>query len=120
VLEGALEDELDTHLGYARHDPAGPDGGNSRNGHRDKTVLTRLAEIYGAEVTRDTISTITDRVLESLAEWQSRPLDAVYAVLFIDVINVKIRDGQVGQAQAVDEDVGDELGVPLDVGESQR
>jgi len=146
VLEGALEGELDAHLGYARHDPAGRDGGNSRNGHRAKTVLTdvgpveidvprdrdasfapaivakrqrrlggvddlvislvakglttgevqaHLAEIYGAEVSRDTISTITDRVLEGLAEWQSRPLDPVYAVLFIDVINVKIRDGQV-------------------------
>jgi len=146
VLEGALEGELDAHLGYAKHDPAGRDGGNSRNGHRAKTVLTdvgpveidvprdrdasfapaivakrqrrlggvddlvislvakglttgevqaHLAEIYGAEVSRDTISTITDRVLEGLAEWQSRPLDPVYAVLFIDVINVKIRDGQV-------------------------
>ena len=100
VLEGALEGEMDAHLGYAKHDPAGRDGGNSRNGHRAKTVLTgevqaHLAEIYGAEVSRDTISAITDRVLEGLAEWQSRPLDAVYAVLFIDVINVKIRDGQV-------------------------
>jgi putative transposase len=146
VLEGALEGEMDAHLGYARHDPAGRDGGNSRNGHRAKTVLTdvgpvqvdvprdrdasfapaivakrqrrltgvddmvislvakglttgevqaHLAEIYGAEVSRDQISTITDRVLEGLAEWQSRPLDAVYAVLFIDVINVKIRDGNV-------------------------
>jgi transposase-like protein len=58
-------------------------------------VQAHLAEIYGAEVSRDTISAITGRVLEGLAEWQSRPLDAVYAVLFIDVINVKIRDGQV-------------------------
>ena len=58
-------------------------------------VQAHLAEIYGAEVSRDTISTITDRVLEGLAEWQSRPLDPVYAVLFIDVINVKIRDGNV-------------------------
>jgi len=40
VLEGALEGEMDAHLGYARHDPAGRDGGNSRNGHRAKTVLT--------------------------------------------------------------------------------
>jgi putative transposase len=146
VLEGALEGELDAHLGYGKHDPAGRDGGNSRNGHRAKTVLTdvgpvqidvprdrdasfapvivakrqrrltgvddlvislvakglttgevqaHLAEIYGAEVSRDTISAITDRVLDGLAEWQSRPLDPVYAVLFIDVINVKIRDGQV-------------------------
>ena len=37
VIEGALEGELDDHLGYSRHDPAGRDGGNSRNGHRGKT-----------------------------------------------------------------------------------
>src|SRR5207237_8254260 len=40
VIEGALEGELDDHLGYARHDPEGRDGGNSRNGYRAKTVLT--------------------------------------------------------------------------------
>jgi putative transposase len=40
VVEGALEGELDDHLGYARHDPAGRDSGNSRNGHRGKTVIT--------------------------------------------------------------------------------
>jgi hypothetical protein len=38
-------------------------------------VQAHLAEIYGAEVSRDTFSTITDRVLDGLAEWQSRPLD---------------------------------------------
>ena len=146
VLEGALEGEMDAHLGYARHDPEGRDGGNSRNGKRAKTVITdigpvqvevprdrdasfeprivakrqrrmagvndlvvslvakglttgevaaHLAEIYDIEVSRETISNITDRVLDGLAEWQSRPLDLVYPVIFIDVINVKIRDGQV-------------------------
>jgi putative transposase len=146
VLEGALEGEMDAHLGYRKHDPAGDGSGNSRNGRRGKTVLTEagpvqievprdrdssfepvivakrqrrtggiddivvslvakglttgevqahLAEIYGAQVSRETISTITDRVLDGLAEWQSRPLDAVYAVLFLDAIHVKIRDGQV-------------------------
>jgi putative transposase len=40
VVEGALEGELDDHLGYDKHDPAGRNGGNSRNGHRAKTVLT--------------------------------------------------------------------------------
>src|SRR5580700_6378081 len=58
-------------------------------------VQAHLAEIYGAQVSRETISTITDRVPEGLAEWQSRPLDPVYAVLFLDAIHVKIRDGQV-------------------------
>jgi putative transposase len=46
-------------------------------------------------VSKQTISTITDRVVEGMAEWQSRPLDPVYPVIFIDCVNVKIRDGQV-------------------------
>jgi putative transposase len=146
VIEGALEGEMDDHLGYAKHDPAGRDGGNSRNGRRAKTVLTEagpvelsvprdrdssfepkivakrqrrltgvedmvislsakglthgeiaahLAEVYGAEVSKQTITAITDRVMEGMAEWQSRPLDPVYAVVFIDAIQVKIREGQV-------------------------
>ena len=146
VIEGALEGELDDHLGYGKHQPEGRDGGNSRNGRRAKTVLTdtgpveisvprdrdssfepkivakrqrrltgvdemvislsakglthgeiaaHLAEVYGAEVSKQTITTITDRVMEGMAEWQNRPLDPVYAVVFIDAINVKIREGQV-------------------------
>jgi len=146
VLENALEGEISDHLGYEAGDPAGRNGGNSRNGSRAKTVLTEagpvevevprdrestfepkivrkrqrrlsgvedlvislsakglttgevqahLAEIYGAEVSRATISTITDKVLEGMSEWQNRPLDPVYPVLFIDAIHVKIRDGQV-------------------------
>src|SRR5260370_25492578 len=41
VVEGALEGELDDHLGYGKHDPAGRDGGKSRNSHRAKTLLTQ-------------------------------------------------------------------------------
>ena len=40
VIESALEGEMDDHLGYGKHDPAGRNGGNSRNGTRPKTVLT--------------------------------------------------------------------------------
>jgi putative transposase len=58
-------------------------------------VQAHLAETYGTDVSRETISKITDRVLEDLAEWQNRPLDRVYPVIFIDAIVVKIRDGQV-------------------------
>ena len=58
-------------------------------------IAAHLAEVYGAQVSKQTISTITDRVLEGMAEWQSRPLDPVYPVLFIDCVNVKIRDGNV-------------------------
>src|SRR5436305_10848352 len=119
VVEGALEGELDDHLGYGKHDPAGRDGGNSRNGHRTKNVLTEagpveismprdrdasfepkivakrqrrltgidelvislsakglthgeiaahLAEVYGAEVSKQAITAITDRVMEGMAD----------------------------------------------------
>lgn len=58
-------------------------------------IAAHLAEVYGAEVSKQTISTITDKVIDGMAEWQNRPLDPVYPVVFIDAINVKIRDGQV-------------------------
>ncbi len=45
VIEGALEGELDDHLGYGKHDPAGRGGGNSRNGYRAKTVLTEAGPV---------------------------------------------------------------------------
>jgi putative transposase len=146
VLEAGLEAELSDHLGYDKHDPAGRDGGNSRNGTRPKTVLTEvgpvpldvprdrdgsfepqlvkkrqrrlhgvdemvlsltakglttgevsahLAEVYGTSVSRETVSKITDAILEEMGEWLNRPLEQVYAAVFIDAIVVKIRDGQV-------------------------
>ena len=58
-------------------------------------ISAHLAEVYGAEISKQTISTITDKVMEGMAEWSNRPLDRVYPVLFVDAINVKIRDGQV-------------------------
>jgi transposase-like protein len=52
VLESSLQGELDAHLGYAKHDVAGRDGGNSRNGTRAKTVLTAAGPVQ-IEVPRD-------------------------------------------------------------------
>lgn len=58
-------------------------------------IAAHLQDVYGSEVSKDTISRITDAVLEELAAWQNRPLDRVYPVVFIDAIVVKIRDGKV-------------------------
>jgi putative transposase len=58
-------------------------------------ISAHFAEIYGASVSKETISRITDRVLEEMTDWSVRPLDAVYAAIFIDAIVVKVRDGQV-------------------------
>ena len=58
-------------------------------------ISAHFAEVYGASVSKDTITRITDTVVAEMADWQNRPLDRVYPVLFVDVIFVKIRDGQV-------------------------
>jgi transposase-like protein len=58
-------------------------------------ISAHFAEIYGASVSKETISRITDRVIEEMQTWQSRPLDEIYVAIFIDAIVVKIRDGQV-------------------------
>lgn len=58
-------------------------------------IVNHLGDIYGTEVSRDLVSRVTDGVVEQMLEWQNRPLDAVYPVLLIDAIVLKIRDGQV-------------------------
>jgi putative transposase len=58
-------------------------------------ISAHFAEIYGASVSKETISRITDKVIEEMQAWQGRPLDEVYAAVFIDAVMVKVRDGQV-------------------------
>src|SRR5271167_3896106 len=58
-------------------------------------ISAHFAEIYGASVSKETISRITDKVIEEMNDWAVRPLDQTYAAIFIDAIVVKVRDGQV-------------------------
>jgi transposase-like protein len=58
-------------------------------------ISAHFAEIYGASVSKETVSRITDKVVAEMNDWTSRPLDAIYAAVFIDAIVVKVRDGQV-------------------------
>jgi putative transposase len=58
-------------------------------------ISAHFAEIYGASVSKETVSRITDQVVGEMSDWSSRPLDSVYAAVFIDAVHVKIRDGQV-------------------------
>ena len=142
TVETALSAELDEHLGYEKHDPAGRGTGNSRNGSYSKRIKgdhgevdvdmprdrdasfepqivrkgqTRLTqmddqilalyakglttreitevfrEMYGAEVSASLVSKVTDRVIEQITEWQARPLDPLYPVVYLDCIVLKIR-----------------------------
>lgn len=142
TVETALNAELDEHLGYTKHHPAGRGSGNSRNGttpkrlkgqhgevaieaprdrqgsfeprfvRKGQTRLTQMddqilalyakglstrdivdafQEMYGAGVSATLISKVTDRVLEQVIEWQNRPLDVLYPIVYLDCIVLKIR-----------------------------
>jgi putative transposase len=147
VLERAMNAELTHHLGYEKHDPAGHNSGNSRNGASSKTIkgdfgeigievprdrgatfepqilpkhqtrftgfddkivsmyargmTTReiqahLEEIYGVEVSATLISNVTDAVCEEVKAWQTRPLEALYPIVYLDALYVKMRhEGRV-------------------------
>ncbi|MET3927470.1 IS256 family transposase [Devosia sp. 2618] len=57
-----------------------------------REIRGHLEELYGIDVSLDLISAVTDAVLEEVAEWQNRPIDGVYPLVFFDEIRVKIRD----------------------------
>ncbi len=58
-------------------------------------ISAHFAQVYGASVSKETVSRITDKVIEEMQAWATRPLSEVYAAIFIDAIIVKVRDGQV-------------------------
>lgn len=147
LLERAMSAEMSAHLGYDKHDPAGHNSGNSRNGASAKTVKgefgemevqtprdrnatfepqilkkhqtrfdgfdekilsmyargmsTReiqghLEEMYRVEVSPALISQVTDAVVEELKAWQNRPLEAIYPIIYLDALYVKMRhEGRV-------------------------
>src|ERR1043166_947331 len=143
LLERAMQAEMTDHLGYAKHDQAGNNSGNSRNGKTTKAlkgdfgelpletprdrngtfepkivakgqtrftgfddkivsmyargmstreITGHLEEIYGVEVSPALISNVTEAVMEEVKTWQGRPLDAVYPIVYLDALMVKIRD----------------------------
>jgi transposase-like protein len=66
-----------------------------------REIQRHLAELYGTEVSPDLISRVTDAVLDEVREWQNRPLDRVYPVVFFDALRVKIRDEGLVKNKAV-------------------
>ena len=125
-VEGSLESELDNELGYEPYDVKNKETDNSRNGHSKKTLRTSMGkvnidvprdrngdfepkigmstsdiedhirDIYGLEISDTTVSRITDKVLPTAKEWQQRPLESVYAVVFLDAIHYHVRsEGQI-------------------------
>jgi putative transposase len=143
LLERAMQAEMTEHLGYEKHDPAGNNSGNSRNGAttkllkgdfgeipletpRDRNgtyepqiigkgqtrftgfddkiismyargmstreIQGHLEEIYKVEVSPALISSVTEAVMEEAKNWQGRPLEAVYPIVYLDALVVKVRE----------------------------
>ena len=59
-------------------------------GTRD--IQGHVHELYGIDISRDLVSAVTDSVIEEVGAWQSRPLDAIYAIVLFDALRVKVRD----------------------------
>lgn len=147
TIQEMLEAEMDTHLGYEKHDVKTKTTSNSRNGKSKKTVLSEYGEqeisvprdrlgefeplvvkkhqsnvtgiedqiialyakgvstreiqdhlqnMYGIEVSPTLISNVTNKIVPMIKEWQNRPLQGVYAVVFLDAIHFKVKqDGAI-------------------------
>jgi putative transposase len=63
-------------------------------GMTTREIETYIAELYGPGVSRETVSRVTAAVLEDAKAWQTRPLEAIYPILYLDALQIKIRDGQ--------------------------
>ena len=63
-------------------------------GMTTREIETYITELYGPGVSRETVSRVTNAVLEDAKAWQTRPLEAIYPILYLDALVIKIRDGQ--------------------------
>lgn len=98
--EGSFEPQL---VGKRQRRLAGLDEkilGLYAGGMSVRDISGHLSELYGTEIGRDTISRITDAVLEDVAAWRSRPLDPVYAIVYLDAMVVKVREDRSVQNRA--------------------
>jgi hypothetical protein len=69
-------------------------------GMTTRDIRAHIAEVYGAQVSPALVSAVTDVVADEITEWQNRPLDAFYAILYIDALVVKVRDGGAAATKA--------------------
>ena len=142
IVERIMEGELTTELGYEKHDNAGNNSGNSRNGYTEKTlkcnegelpikvprdrngdyepkiipknqtrfddmdekiislyargmstrdIQAQLQDLYGVDVSATLISNVTNEVIDAVKSWQSRPLDKLYPIVYMDALVIKVQ-----------------------------
>ena len=72
-----------------------------------REIQGHLRDLYGVDVSADLVSAVTDAILDEIAEWQNRPLEALYALVFFDAIRIKVRDEGMVRNKAVYVALGD-------------
>jgi putative transposase len=65
-----------------------------------REIQSHSEEMYGAEVSPTLISSVTDAVIDEVKAWQSRPLEALYPIFYLDCIHVKVRDAWAVRVKA--------------------
>lgn len=66
-----------------------------------REIQGHLRDLYGVDISADLVSAVTDAILEEIAEWQNRPLEPLYALVFFDAIRVKVRDEGMVRNKAI-------------------
>ncbi|WP_419465840.1 IS256 family transposase [Brevibacillus brevis] len=171
TIQEMLEGEIESTLGYARHDTKNKRTANSRNGHSKKTVRSEYGEVdiqiprdregefepvivkkhqsnvtgiedqilalyakgvstrdiqdhlqqlYGIEVSPTLISNVTNKIVPLIKEWQNRPLQSVYAVVFLDAIHFKVKQDGAIVNKAAYMVIGIDLGMWIGENESAK
>ena len=92
VIEGALEGELDDHLGYGKNDPDGRNGGNSRNGHREKTVLTDAGPVE-ITVPRDRDASFEPKIVAKRQRRLTGVEDMVISLSAFVILSFRVSQG---------------------------
>ena len=81
-------------------------GSMSARGMNTREIQEHLHEIYGLDISPDPVSAVTDAVLDEVADWQNQPLEALYPLVFLDALRVKVRDESTVRNKAVDVALG--------------
>lgn len=66
-----------------------------------RDISKHIEEMYDMEISHDTLSSITDRIIPQVKEWQSRPVESTYAIVWLDAMHYKVRDGGVVRSRAI-------------------
>ncbi len=92
TIKEMLEAEMDGHPGYEKSERS---DSNDAKGMTTRQIFETVEDIYGFETSEGFICDVTDKIRPQIEDWQNRPLDEIYPILYIDAIHYSVRDNGV-------------------------